>query len=68
LQPWRHLAAKKSETTISLSRKVAGFEITARTIVAHVTVEDGSKHERVIEQLVDSLLIRLNANYAMIRE
>lgn len=67
-QPWRHLAAKaipNDNQSITQGRRV---EITARTIVAYVTVEDGSKHERVIKQLVDSLLICLNANYAMIRE
>lgn len=38
------------------------------TVVTQVAVQDGRKHERLMEQSVDSLLVRLDANDAVLCE
>lgn len=39
-----------------------------RTVVAQVAVEDGSQHERLVEDRFDALLVRLDANDAVLGE
>ena len=44
-----------------------GHELT-RTVVAEMAVQNRRQHERFVQQSVDTLLIRLNANNAVLRE
>jgi hypothetical protein len=42
--------------------------MTVLTVVAKVAVQNGGEHERLVQELVDAGLIRLNANNAVLRE
>jgi hypothetical protein len=39
-----------------------------RTVIAEVLVENRGQHERLVQQLCDSLLIRLNAHDTVLSE
>ena len=52
----------------SLVNRTVDAKRKERTVVAEMAVQDSRQHERLVQQGVDALLVRLDTNNAVLRE